>query len=102
MLDGLLGNLNEKQQEMQEKLKEIKVTADIEDGAIIVEANADKEILNISIDATKVDLSDTEQIEDYLVIVLNEALNKAKAKEKEASSSLLKDMLPPGMGNLFG
>lgn len=102
MLDGLMGNLNAKQQEMQKKLKEIQVQADVGDGAVSVTCNADKEILNVTIDPSKVDLSDTEQLEDYLVIVLNDVLNKAKDKEKEASSSLLKDMLPPGMDNLFG
>lgn len=102
MLDNLMGNLANKQEEIKKKLKDAIIEADIQDGAIRVKVNADKEILNISIDDQKLDMSDKDQVEDLLITVLNNAMNQAKEKEQELSGSMLGDLLPPGLGNLFG
>jgi len=62
----------------------------------------DIEILNISIDPEKLDLNDKEQLEDFLVIGINEALQLAEAKQQEHSQSLIKDVMPGGLDKLFG
>lgn len=96
----MFGDIKGKQEEMQKKLAAITVQAESGDDAVIVEANANKEILNISINAEKVDLSDKEQLEDLILIAVNRAIALAKEKEQEATQSMIQDLLPPGMGDL--
>ena len=102
MFGDLLGNMEEKQQEMKEKLSAIQVEAEAGDGAIQVTATAAREITNLSIDKSVLDLEDTEQLEDLLLVAINRALEKATVKEAEESQKLMRDMLPPGFGGLFG
>jgi len=102
MFDQMFGDMQKKQEEMKKTLSEIIVKKDIEDGALQVEVNANKEILNISINPEKIDMTNREQLEDLLVVVLNEALEEAEIEQAKASQSLLSDLLPGGMENLFG
>ncbi|MEL6987725.1 MAG: YbaB/EbfC family nucleoid-associated protein [Bacteroidota bacterium] len=96
----MFGDFKEKQEEMLQKLAAITVEAEAGDDAVIVEANANKEIINITIDNTKVDLSDKEQLEDLILIAVNRAIELAKSKEQEATQNMIQDLLPPGMGDL--
>jgi len=100
MLGDLMGNFEEKQQKMQESLKLITVEAEAGDGAVKVQANAAREVLNVSIDKTKIDLEDMDQLEDLLVVAVNRVIEQASLKEAEESQKILSDMLPPGMGGL--
>ena len=105
MFGDLLGNMEERQAAMKEKLADIIVTANAGDGAIKVEASANKQITNISIDASKLDVADTEELEDLLLVAINRALTVAEEKAAAEAQNMIKDMLPPGMGglsNLFG
>lgn len=102
MFGDLFGNLEEQQNALKEQLSQIFVTENAEDGAIVVTADANRTITNISIDPEKLDLSDSEQLEDLLMVAINRVLEQAAAKEAEASQKLVQDMLPPGMGGLFG
>lgn len=99
MFGDLLGNLEEKQKAMKAKLAEIFVEAEAGDGAIKVTANANRTITNLSIDASKIDATDTEALEDLILVATNRVLEMAKEKEEAESQNLMKDMLP-GMGNL--
>ena len=96
----MFGNMEEMQQQMKAKLTTITVEAEAGDGAIKVQANAAREILNISIDKSALDWEDHEQVEDLLLVAINRSLELAAAKEAEATQNMLKDMLPPGMGGL--
>lgn len=101
----MFGDLAGKQEEIKKQLAEIKIEAEAGDGQVLVEANANKEILNIKIDPEKVDLSDLEQLEDLILVAINRAIAKATIEEVAASQKLIQDMLPPGLaglGNLFG
>lgn len=102
MFGDLFGNLEEKQAAMREKMAGIKVNANAGDGAITVTANANGEILNIAIDKEKIDLSETEELEDLLLVAINRVLDEAAEIEAQATQESIKDMLPPGMGNLGG
>lgn len=102
MLDGLLGNMSEKQAEMKKRLAEETVEASVEDGAIVVKANANREIIDISIDATKIEPTDLEKLQDLLVIATNEVLNIAAEREAAEAQKMISDMIPPGLGGLFG
>ncbi len=100
MFGDLFGNVEQQQQELQKKLATIEVTGDAGDGAIKVIANANQKILNISIDKTKLDWEDTEEVEDLLLVAINRTLEKAAAKQGEESQKLMQSMMPPGMGGL--
>ena len=97
-----MGNMEEKQAEMKAKLAKITVEAEAGDGAIKVSANANREILNISIDKSKLDWEDSEQVEDLLLVAINRVIKNATEKEAEESQKLIQDMLPPGLGGMFG
>ncbi len=105
MFGDLMGDMQEKQKAMKEKLATITVNAEAGNGAVKVSANANKEILNISIDKEALETGEMEELEDLLLIAINEALAKAMEKEQAETQNMIKDMLPPGMGglgNLFG
>ena len=105
MFGDLMGNMQEKQREMQEKLSSIQVTGSDPESAVTVIANGNKEIVNIEIDNSKLDLSDKEQVEDFVLLAVNDALAKATKEAEVLSQQLVNDMLPGGMGglgNLFG
>jgi len=102
MLGDMLGGLQQKQDELKAKLTTIEIKESLNDDAIIVTANAAREIVNIELDDTKIDMSDKAEVEDLVLIAVNNALNKAAEKEAEMSQSLLSSILPPGMENMFG
>jgi DNA-binding protein YbaB len=101
MFDQLFGDMQKKQEDMKNKLASITLDHTIDD-AITISLNANKEVLNISIHEDKIDLTDKEQLEDLLVVGLNEALQKAEEVQVKESQSLLGDIMPGGLDNLFG
>ncbi len=105
MFDKMLGDMEERQKEMKTKLSSIIIKEKGENGKVIVEINANREITNITIDPSLFTQGDAEQLEDILLITLNRALQKAADKEMEEGQNLVKNMLPGGLGglsNLFG
>ena len=94
--------MEEKQQEMRKRLAAITVEGTAGDGAVTVKANANREIINISIKKESVSPDDLEQLEDLILIATNRALEAAMEVETREAANLLKDMMPPGLGNLFG
>jgi DNA-binding YbaB/EbfC family protein len=102
MFGNMFGDMEAKQQELKAQLATMTVEAEAGGGAIKVVANANRQIQNISIDKSKLDWDDTEQVEDLLLAAINNALEQAAAKEAEETQRLVQDMLPPGLGGLFG
>jgi nucleoid-associated protein EbfC len=102
MFEDLMGNMKEQQKAMRSKLAQIFVEAQAGDGAIRVTVNANREIVNISIDRSALDWDDHEQLEDFLVIAINQALEKAAEKEAEEAQKMIDDLLPPGLNDLMG
>lgn len=100
MLDNMLQNADGIQAEMLAELKAIIVKEEM--NGISIEANAAREIKNISINDDLLSKENKEQLEDFLVIGLNKVLNQIAEKEKEQSQKLLQKMMPGGFGNLFG
>lgn len=93
-----MNNVQQQQEAMRGRLTEIKVEAEI--GGIRVKANAAREILDIAIDKTKIDLEDTEQLQDLLLAAVNQALEQAAAAEKSEAQQMVARMLPGGLGGL--
>ena len=98
----MFGNLEEMQKQMQEALKEIKVSAEAGGGVIKIEANATREITNITIDPGFLKEADAEEVEDLMLVAINNAISAAAAQEAAHSQKMIQDMMPPGMGGLSG
>lgn len=102
MFGDMLGDLQKKQDDLKAKLSTIEIKESINDGAVVVTANAAREIVNIELDDSKIDMTDKAEIEDLVLIAVNNALVKAAETEAAESQSLISGILPPGMENLFG
>jgi len=102
MFGDMLGDLQKKQDELKSKLSTVELKESLNDDAIIVTINAARELVNIELDDTKIDMSDKAEVEDLVLIAVNNALKKAADKEAEMSQGLISSMLPPGMENMFG
>lgn len=102
MFGDMLGQMQEMQGRMREKLSAIKLEAEAGDGAVKVTVNAARELLSIHFDRERLDWEDTEAVEDLLVVAINRAMTAAAEREAAESQSMLSTMLPPGLGGLFG
>lgn len=100
MFGNLMGDMEARKEEMKKKLDEIVVEEKA--GAISIKLNANREILNIAIDKSKLASDDMEELEDLLLISLNRALGKAAEQEAAETQKMISGMMPPGLGNLFG
>lgn len=102
MFGDLFGNMEENSKAVEAKLAALTVEGQAEDGAVKVLANGKHEVISIQIDPEKLDWTDQEQVLDLLVVALNRAMEKATAEGAEITQQMMKDMLPPGLGGLFG
>ena len=100
----MMGKLRETQQKIEDTKKcldTVLIDEQSTDGTLKVTLTANRVIKSISIDDAL--LEDKEQLEDYLILVLNKAIEKAtKANEAELDAVAKMDMpMIPGMDNLF-
>lgn len=100
-LENMFGDMEAQQKAMREKLAEVIVEAEAGDGAIKVSANANREIINISVNPDWLKGAEAEELEDLLLVAINRALQSAQEKEASETQNLLQNMLPPGMGDFF-
>jgi DNA-binding YbaB/EbfC family protein len=103
-LMGMMGKLRETQQKIEatkQRLNTVLIDEQSTDGTLKVTLTANRTIKSISIDDAL--LEDKEQLEDYLILVLNKAIEKAtKVNEAELDAVAKMDMpMIPGMDNLF-
>jgi hypothetical protein len=102
MFGDLMGNMEEQQKQLQEKLAQIQIEDEIQDGAIRVKANANRELVSIHLDPDFLKNAESEELEDLLLVLINRVLEKASDIQTEETQKSLKDMLPPGFDNLLG
>ena len=98
-LFGKLQDARQKIEESKKKLDHITVEAQVENGAIIVIANANKAIKDIKISEQLLMDADKESIEELLLTAINKALEEAAKKGEAEMKEITKDMLPdfPGL-----
>ena len=101
---GMMGKLRETQQKIEvtkKRLNSVLIDEQSSDGTLKVTLTANRTIKSIAIDDAL--LEDKEQLEDYLILVLNKAIEKAtKVNEAELDAVAKMDMpMIPGMDNLF-
>jgi DNA-binding YbaB/EbfC family protein len=105
MFGDLMGNMEEKKAQLQETLGNLEMQETSSDGAISIKFNGLREVLDVSIDLSKVDTSDGEQLEDLLLVTLNKMQARIAEAEEVENKKMIKDILPPGLGglgNMFG
>lgn len=99
-LMGMMGKLQETQQKIEEtktRLDTVLVDEQSNDGLLKVTLTANRTIRSITVDDAL--LEDKEQLEDYLVMTLNKAIEKATAINEAELAAAAKDGMPniPGM-----
>ncbi|MGV3459335.1 MAG: YbaB/EbfC family nucleoid-associated protein [Flavobacterium sp.] len=97
---GMMGKLQETQKKMEEtkkRLDTVLVDEQSSDGLLKITMTANREVKSITVDDAL--LEDKEQLEDYLVLVFNKALDKAGAVNEAEMGAVAKDGMPniPGM-----
>lgn len=97
---GMMGKIKETQQKMEEtkkRLDTVLVDEQSNDGLLKVTLTANREIKSVTV-ADEL-LEDKEQLEDYLVMVLNKAITKATSVNEAELGAVAKDGMPniPGM-----
>lgn len=100
----MMGKLKETQNKIEEtkkRLDTVLVDEQSTDGLLKVTITANRKIKSITI-ADEL-LEDKEQLEDYIILVINKAIEKAtKVNEAELDAVAKMDMpMIPGMDNLF-
>ncbi len=99
-LMGMMGKLKETQQKIEEtkkRLDSVLIDEQSNDGLLKVTLTANRTVKSIEIDNSL--LEDKEQLEDYLVLVMNKAIQKATAVNEAELGAVAKDGMPniPGM-----
>ena len=99
-LMGMMGKLKEAQQKVEEtkkRLDTVLVDEQSNDGLLKVTLTANRKIKSITVDETL--LEDKEQLEDYLILVLNKAIEKATNISETELAAVAKEGMPsiPGM-----
>ena len=99
-LSGMMDKLKEAQRKIEEtkvRLNTVLVDGEAGNGVIKVSVTANREIRSINISDDL--LNEKEALEDYLIIALNKALEKANVINEAEMAAAAKDGLPniPGM-----
>ncbi len=99
-LMGMMGKLQETQRKIEEtkkRLDTVLVDQQSADGLLKVTLTANRAIKSINIDDSL--LEDKEQLEDYLILTLNKAIEKATAVNEAELAAVAKDGMPniPGL-----
>ena len=103
-LIGMMGKMQETQRKIEEtklRLNNVLIDQQSNDGLLKVTLNANSLVKSITIDDAL--LEDKEQLEDYLILVLNNALAKAANVNQAELDAVAKVDMPmiPGMEDLF-
>lgn len=103
-LMGMMGKLKETQKKVEEtkkRLDTVMVDEKSADGLLKVTLTANRAIKSIDIDEQL--LQDKEQLEDYLILTLNKAIEKATAVNETELAAVAKEGMPniPGMDGMF-
>jgi DNA-binding YbaB/EbfC family protein len=103
-LMGMMGKLKETQRKIEETkllLDSVLIDEQSADGTLKVTFTANGKLKSIAIDDSL--LEDKEQLEDYLIVTLNKAIEKAaKVNQAELDAVAKVDMpMIPGMDEMF-
>jgi nucleoid-associated protein EbfC len=90
--------MQEKMAAMQEELARRQVSADAGAGMVTATVNGKLELVKIKIDKSKIDVNDTEMLEDVITAAVNAAQTKAGEMMRQEMQKVASDAgLPPGL-----
>lgn len=103
-LMGMMGKLRDTQNKIEEtkkRLDTVLIDEQSSDGLLKVTFTANSKLKAISIDDAL--LEDKEQLEDYLILIINKAIEKAESINKSELDAVAKMDMPmiPGMEDMF-
>ncbi len=103
-LMGMMGKLKDTQEKVKatkERLNTVLVDESSTDGLLKVSLTANRSLKSITIDDSL--MQDKEQLEDYLILTLNKAIEKATLINETELAAVAKEGMPniPGMDSLF-
>ena len=103
-LMGMMGKLKATQQRIEDtkkRLDTVLIDEQSADGLLKVTLTANRSITSISIDDSL--LSDKERLEDYIIVTLNKAIEKASHVNQAELDAVAKVDMPmiPGMEDMF-
>lgn len=103
----IMGKMQEAQKQMEEtkkQLSNIYVDAEAEGGLVKVTSDCNQKITNIEISEELLKTDDKSEVEDLIIVAINKALEKAKAKNEEEMAKVAQGMMPNlgGLGKMFG
>ncbi|WP_395074620.1 YbaB/EbfC family nucleoid-associated protein [Flavobacterium sp.] len=103
-LMAMMGKMKETQQKIKDtkkRLDTVFIDEESADGLLKVSISANNAIKNVTIDDAL--LEDKEQLEDYIVTVINKAIEKAMKENQTQLDEVTKLDLPmiPGMDDMF-
>jgi DNA-binding YbaB/EbfC family protein len=103
-LMGMMGKLKETQQKIEDtkkRLDSVLIDEQSSDGLFKVTLTANRTIKSISIEPAL--LEDKDQLEDYLILVMNKAIEKASQVNQAELDAVAKVDMPmiPGMEDMF-
>jgi len=101
---GMMGKLKDTQEKIKstkERLNTVLIDEQTSDSKLKVTLTANRVIKEITIDESL--LQDKEQLEDYLILVLNKAIERATNVNEVELAAVAKEGMPniPGMDTLF-
>ncbi|SDE61871.1 hypothetical protein SAMN05421636_106149 [Pricia antarctica] len=102
---GMMGKLKETQEKVaatKKRLDTVLLDESSAEGLVKVTITANRKVKEIKIDESL--LEDREQLEDYLILTLNKAIEKATQVNETELAAVAKEGMPniPGMDALYG
>jgi hypothetical protein len=97
---GMMGKIKETQQKIEEtkkRLDTVLVDEQSNDGLLKITLTANRQVKAVTVDDSL--LEDKEQLEDYLILVMNKAIEKATAVNEAELGAVAKEGMPniPGL-----
>ena len=99
-LPGLMAKareMQEKMKQLQEELARKQVSADAGAGMVTAIVNGRLEVVKVRIDKSKVDVNDTEMLEDLITAAIQDAMTRAAELSSEKLGALTGGMKIPGL-----
>ena len=88
-------------QEMNEKLKDLRVEGNAGGGLVAVSVNGLQELVACKIDPCLFGQGDAELLEDLIVTTVNDAVEEARIQQAESMRSIAGDMDMSGLSNII-
>ncbi|HIF32833.1 MAG TPA: YbaB/EbfC family nucleoid-associated protein [Planctomycetes bacterium] len=89
--------MNGQMEQIQDRLKEMRVTGSAGAGLVAVEANGKGEVIQVRLDEGLVSKGDREMLEDLLPAAINDAREKAQQLHAEEMKSMAAGIDVPGL-----